>query len=220
MEDKWVNAGLAARRKAGGARARIRMSWRRLRCMLFGAGWLFFLPASAAPAESIAVPATPDAGILVMRDYIMSRLRAMPGVDVGAMSALEISGRCAPATPCRETTVSAVVTAPPLQVSTMVCAVDVHFDGVPLGEMAMEGRGRGAGCEVAQRDAPLQIAARILEILKEEVHEWSEREKLARLIRVLEALDSGLDRLRESAPAAATEVSLEAIENQLRDLER
>ena len=84
----------------------------------------------------------------------------------------------------------------------------------------MEGRGRGAGCDVAQRDAPLQIAARILEILKEEVHDWSDREKLARLVRVLEALDSGLDRLRTSAPAAATEVSLEAIENQLRDLER
>ena len=141
MEDKCVNVVLATRRKAGGARARIRMSWRRLRCMLFGAGWLFFLPAVATPAESIAVPPVPDAGILVMQDYIMSRLQAIPGLDVGAMSALEIDGRCAPATPCRETTVSAVVTAPPLQVSSMVCAVNVHFDGVPLVEMAMEGRG-------------------------------------------------------------------------------
>ena len=196
------------------------MSWRRLHCMLFGLGCLLFLPAAATPAESIAVPAMPDAGILVMRDYIMSRLQAIPDLDVGAMSALEINGRCATATPCRETTVSAVVTAPPLQVSTMVCAVNVQFDGVLLAELAMEGRGRGAGCDVAQRDAPLQIAARILEILKEEVHDWSDREKLARLVRVLEALDSGLDRLRTSAPAAATEVSLEAIENQLRDLER
>ena len=188
--------------------------------MVFRAGWLLSLPIAAPLAESVAVPAMPDAGILVMQDYIMSRLQAIPGLDVGAMSVLEINGRCAPATPCRETTASAVVTAPPLQVSTMVCAVDVHFDGVLLAEMAMEGRGRGAGCDVAQRDAPLQIAARILEILKEEVHEWSDREKLARLVRVLEALDSGLDRLRASAPAAATEVSLEAIDNQLRDLER
>ena len=84
----------------------------------------------------------------------------------------------------------------------------------------MEGRGRGAGCDVAQRDAPLQIGARVLEILKEEVHDWSDREKLSRLVRVLEALDSGLDRLRTSTPAAATEVSLEAIEHQLRSLEQ
>ena len=199
---------------------RVHRGWRRLRGMLFGAGSLLLLPTAAPLAESVAVPPMPDAGILVMRDYIMSRLQAIPDLDVGAMSALDINGRCAPATPCRETTVSAVVTAPPLHVSTMVCAVDVHFDGALLAETAMEGRGRGAGCDVAQRDAPLQIAARILEILKEEVHEWSDRKRLARLVRVLEALDSGLDRLRTSAPAAATEVSLEAIENQLRDLER
>ena len=199
---------------------RIRNGWCRLRRIVFGTGWLFFLSTAVPLAESVAVPAVPDAGILVMQDYIMSRLQAIPGLDVGAMSALEIGGRCAPATPCREATVSAVMTAPPLQVSTMVCAVDVHFDGVPLVEMAMEGRGRGAGCEVAQRDAPLQIAGRILEILKEEVHDWSDREKLTKLIEMLEALDSGLDRLRTSAPAAATEVSLEAIDNQLRDLER
>ena len=198
----------------------IRNRWCRLCRTVFGGGWLLFFPASAPLAESVAVPAMPDAGILVMRDYIMSRLQAIPGLDVGAMSALEIDGRCASATPCREAAVSAVVTAPPLQVSTMVCAVDVHFDGVPLVEMAMEGRGRGVGCDVAQRDAPLQIAARILEILKEEVHDWSDREKLARLVGVLEALDSGLDRLRTSTVAAATEVSLEAIDKQLRDLER
>ena len=199
---------------------RIRDRWRRRCRAVFGVGWLLLVPASAPLAESVAVPAVPDAGILVMQGYILSRLRAIPILDVGAMSALEIDGRCAPATPCRETTVSAVVTAPPLQVSTMVCAVDVHFDGVRLVETAMEGRGRGAGCDVAQRDAPLQIAARILEILKEEVRDWSDREKLARLVRVLEALDSGLDRLRTSAPAAATEVSLEAIDSQLRSLGR
>lgn len=199
---------------------RIRGGWFRLYRTVFGAGWLLFLPAAAPLAESAAGPPMPDAGILMMQDYIMSRLRAIPGLDAGAISALELDGRCAPATPCRETAVSAVATAPPLQVSTMVCAVDVHFDGVLLAEVAMEGRGRGAGCDVAQRDAPLQIGARVLEILKEEVRGWSDREKLARLVRVLEALDSGLDRLRTSAPAAATEVSLEAIENQLRSLER
>ena len=199
---------------------RIRSGWCKLCRQVFRAGWLLFLPIATPLAESVAVPAMPDAGILVMQDYIMSRLQAIPSLDAGAMSALDINGRCALATPCREAAVSAVVTAPPLQVSTMVCAVDVHFDGVLLAEMAMEGRGRGASCDVAQRDAPLQIAARILEILKEEVHEWSDREKLARLVRVLEALDSGLDRLRARAPAAATEVSLEALDDLLRDLER
>ena len=198
----------------------IRGGWWRLCRTAFGIGWLLFLPAAAPLAESAAGAPMPDAGMLVMQDYIMSRLRALPDLDAGAMSALEVNGRCAPATPCRETTMSAVVTAPPLHVSTMVCAVDVHFDDVLLAEVAMEGRGRGVGCDVAQRDAPLQIGARILEILKEDVQEWSDREKLARLVRVLEALDSGLDRLRTSAPAAAVEVSLEAIDDQIRDLAR
>ena len=220
MDDKCANGGLEVRRKTDGPRSQSGSLGRRLRGVLFGTAWLLLLPTATPLAESAAVPAMPDAGILVMRDYIMSRLQAIPGLDVVAMSVLEVDGRCTPATPCRETTVSAVVTAPPLRVSTMVCAVDVRFDGVPLAEMAMEGRGRGVGCDVAQRDAPLQIAARILEILKEEVHEWSDQEKLARLVRVLEALDSGLDRLRTSAPAAAVEVSLEAIDSQLRDLER
>ena len=197
-----------------------RNGWRWLRGMLFGTGWLLFLSTAASLAGPTGRPPMPDAGVLVMQDYIMSRLRATPGLEVGAISALDISGRCAPATPCREAAVSGVVTAPPLQTSTMVCAVAVHFDGVALVEMAMEGRGRGAGCDVARRDAPLQIAARILEILREEVHAWSDREKLARLARVLEALDSGVGRLRTSPPAAATEVSLEAIDRQLRDLER
>ena len=84
----------------------------------------------------------------------------------------------------------------------------------------MEGRGRAESCAAAQRDAPLQIGARLLSILKPEVRDWSDEKQLNELARVLEALDRGVGRLRESAPATASEASLEAIDATLRELEQ
>ena len=201
-------------------RVRIRSTWRRLRCMLFGAGWLLVSSTAAAQPEAGAVSETPDSGILKMRDYLMSRLQTMPNLDVRAMHALDIDGRCAPATPCRAGTASVIATAPPLQVSTMLCELEVGFDGRALATITIEGRGRGPSCEVAQRDAPLQIAARLLSILKPEVRDWSDQEQLQKLARMLETLDRGMARLQENVPAAASDAALQAMDEALGELTR
>ena len=192
----------------------------RLQCMLLCAGWLLALPVAATSAAEVAVSGIPDAGILTMRNYFLSRLQAMPDLDVRAMRALDIAGRCGPATPCRETASVAGATAPPVRVSTMVCEMKVALDGRVLVQMAMQGRGRGPSCEVAQRDAPLQIAARLLSVLAPEVRDWSNEEQLKRMARNLKALERGADRLRELAPTTPYEALLEAGDDALRELEQ
>lgn len=199
---------------------RVQSSGHRLRCMLFGAGCLIASPIVTTPTDVVAASESTGAAILQMRNYIMSRLQAIPDLDVRAIRTLRIAGRCAPASPCGEETASAIATAPPLQVSTMVCELQVDFDGRPIAEFAIEGRGRGSSCNVAQRDAPLQIGARVLSVLKPEVRDWSDQEQLDKLARVLDALDHGVGRLRESIPETAFEALLEANDDVLREVEQ
>ena len=188
--------------------------------MLLCAGCLLASPITSMAAEAVGASETPDAGILAMRGYLMSQLQAMPDLDIRVMGALDIGGRCTPATPCSEGTSVGGVTAVPTQLSTMVCELKAEFDGRVLAQMAIEGRGRGSSCEVAQRDAPLQIAARLLSVLKPEMREWWNEEQLNKMRRILIALGRGTDRFGETAPAKTSEAILEAMDDALRDLER
>ena len=159
-----------------------------------------------------------DAGLRAVHDSILTGLQEMPELDHRAIGAVETEGRCDFAAPCRAEAASVLATVPPLQVSTIACEVTVAFDGHTLVATTIEGLGRGSTCEAARRDAPMQVAARLLPALKEEVLDWSRERRLVELGETLEKLDRGTTRLRP--PPVVTDAPLEAMDEALRTMEQ
>ena len=205
----------------GAPRDRHRLPSALLGAALLGAGWLAASPPAGAQSSEAAAPAMPDAGLRAVHGAILSGLQAVPELDPRAAGALALGGRCAAPTPCRTEAASAIATAPPLQVSTIACRVTLAFDGRTLVAATIEGIGRGAICETARRDAPMQVAARLLPVLQGEVLDWSRKRRLDELADTLETLDRGTARM--TPPEAVTEApdkALEAMDEALRAVDQ
>ena len=203
----------SAGRSAPRDRRRLRSAL--LGATLLGAGWLAASPPAGAQSSEASV--MPDAGLRAVHGAILTGLRAVPELDPRAVGALGLGGRCATATPCRPEAASAIATAPPLQVSTIACKITLAFDGRTLVAATIEGIGRGASCETARRDAPMQVAARLLPVLQGEVLDWSRKRRLDELADTLETLDRGTARMMP--PEAVTEApdkTLKAMDEALR----
>ena len=188
---------------------------------LLGAGWLAASPPAVAQSPETADSTMPDAGLLAVHNAVLAGLRAMPELDPRAVGALALRGRCAAATPCRAEATSAIATMPPLQASTIACKVTAAFDGRTLVATTIEGRGRGASCEAARRDAPMQVAARLLPVLQADVLDWSRKRRLDELAGTLETLDRGTARM--APPETVTDAprkTMKAMDEALRAMDQ
>ena len=204
---------------APGERRRLRAAL--LGAALLGAGWLAASPPAVAQSPETAGSAPPDARFRAVHGAVLTGLQAMPELDPRAVGALALGGRCAAATPCRTESTSAIATAPPLQVSTIACEVTLAFDGRTLLAATIEGLGRGATCETARRDAPMQVAARLLPALQGEVLDWSRKRRLDELADTLETLDRGTARM--APPEAVTDApdkTMKAMDEALRAMDQ
>ena len=187
---------------------------------LLGAGWLAASPPALAQARETGASTLPDAGLRKVHDAILAGLQRMPELDPRAIGALSLGGRCSAAAPCRAEGAPVIATMPPLQVSAIACEVAVEFDGRTLVATTIEGLGRGASCETARRDAPMQVAARLLPALQADVLDWSRRRRLEELAGTLEALESGAARIAPpEAVADAPRKTMKAMDEAVRALD-
>ena len=212
-------ATLATRNPAPSARRR-RRRFMLLGAALLGAGWLAASPPAPAQTRETGATTLPDAGLLMVHAAILAGLQKMPELHPRAIGALALGGRCSAATPCRAEGAPVISTMPPLQVSAIACEVALEFDGRTLVAASVEGLGRGASCETARRDAPMQVAARLLPVLRADVLDWSRKRRLEELAGTLEALESGAARIAPpGAVAGAPRKAMKAMDEMVRELD-
>ena len=209
----------AITRAALGLRPMLRQGLR-FRRLLLGVSWFIALPLAVAQPPALAAPVMPDAGISAVRNQVLAGLQAMPELDPRAAGAVIVDGRCTLVMPCRTEAVSAISAMPPLRVNAIACEIQVTFEGRAMVMTNVEGLGRGASCMIAQRDAPLQVAGRLLPLLRPEVLAWSRKRRLAELSETLERLDRGTAKLQGGASAVEVggEAALRALDEALRGL--